>query len=183
MAYEDGMWWHSLVCRYRCFKGTCCLHLLEGFVPWRWRQQVPLKHQHISTTLQSVTYQQTAMFTVISVRTSNLTSWNMMNINTSNCLLQRKIGHCSANLRHPLIHHQVYVHPVLLHIFFIHLWQMPLISALNADARQNVGWQVATLWLPEKMSVFSPQPWGKLQCSRGIMQKCRHLESAYSKMQ
>jgi hypothetical protein len=39
---------------------------------------------------------------------------------------------------------------------------MPLISALNDDGRQNAGWPVATVWLPEKNGVSLTSTMGKV---------------------
>jgi hypothetical protein len=50
----------SLVDIYWCFSGICYIYRL----PWRWRQQVPLKCLYSSTRLHDFTFQESVIFKV-----------------------------------------------------------------------------------------------------------------------
>jgi hypothetical protein len=68
---------HNLVDRYQHFERSCSLHLLDRRVtptllPWRWRQQVPLKFWYLSTKLHSITFQKTIILILTTMRTSNI---------------------------------------------------------------------------------------------------------------
>jgi hypothetical protein len=58
------------------FKWMCCLNLQLSFLPWRWREHVPLKNHKFFTNLHRITLQKTLVFIVPIVATSAL-----MNIN------------------------------------------------------------------------------------------------------
>jgi hypothetical protein len=51
----------SLVDHYWCFRGTCCFHLQNRLLPWKWRQYIPSKQQQC-TRLHGITSCKTAMF-------------------------------------------------------------------------------------------------------------------------
>jgi hypothetical protein len=55
----------SLILKYLCSRGTCCLHLQEG--DGRWRQQVISKCWYLSAELHSITFQKTVMLTLLPV--------------------------------------------------------------------------------------------------------------------
>jgi hypothetical protein len=70
-----GMWCHVFDKNLH-FKWMCCLNLQLSFLPWRWREHVPLKNHKFSTNLHRITLQKTSVFIVPIVATSAL-----MNIN------------------------------------------------------------------------------------------------------
>jgi hypothetical protein len=55
---------YNLVDRWWSFRGACCLHRQDRWLPWWWRQQARLKWRYISTRPHGITPEKTLIFSM-----------------------------------------------------------------------------------------------------------------------